>query len=155
MEDESMPQANDNHITPIRRKRIEDQIERLIAFLDAADAPTEDLEPIGDEADTGWPERYGAGARHGMTAGNEDDEPELGWTGDVDQTRALRHYIRCEEHHHAETQHDGREPCLGSLDGEIDQERWAGGDGRDLEADYVGYPAGRECSFTADMEAVR
>ena len=136
-----MPQANDNHITPIRRQFIEDRIERLIAILDAAD-PDPDLEPS----------LAGGICTDDREGDSADDEPELGWTGDVDQERALRSLRIAGEYNHSESEHDDREPSLGSLDQVTNQTWWAAGDHRDLEADYVGFPDGVACGFTADEE---
>lgn len=57
----------------LTRRAIGDEIERLIAMLDAAD-PDPDFEDNGDERDASYPERHGVGGHLAMQHPNEDDE---------------------------------------------------------------------------------
>jgi len=126
-----MPQAYDNIITPARRKRIEDTVDRLIAFLDAADSDP-DLEDGGDlEPD-------------------DDGETDLGWPEQFNQAKNARNCQHWGSDHDREQDSADDEPSLGSLDGVKDQRRWSEGDRRDMEADYVrcsrGYAISSECA---------
>jgi hypothetical protein len=158
MEDKSMPQAYDFSITtgfaflpppsPPRTER--EHIEQTIeAHLSVADALIRSLDTADGDADFEY---------DGTAEPDNDTEPSLGWTADIDQRRAVK---SCAFDCHGdgawadmEAEHDGREPSLGSLDREIDQSRWAEGDRRDMEADYTrffhGHFAGGAC---ADHEA--
>src|SRR4051812_47163892 len=120
---QSITPAHPRALTPSKRKRIEGRIEELIAVLDAAD-PDPDLEPS----------LCGGPCTDDREDDSADDEPELGWTADINQERALCNVRRTSEFNHSETEHDGREP-------DVDQ-----------EADYIGYPNGIACGFSADME---
>lgn len=65
-------------ITPATRRGIEDAIERLIALLDRLD-PDADLEPIGDDEETGDLEPDNDGEENGDLEPSYDGEPCLGW----------------------------------------------------------------------------
>jgi hypothetical protein len=114
-------------------EKIEVAIERhhaaadaLIAFLDACDGDTDVEEVCEDEGasnelDCSYAETHGKGGK--AEAKSEDIEDSLGWTGDVNQDRALsnckgivtlRDGTWFERGGDLEQQHDGREPSLGS-----------------------------------------
>jgi len=123
------------------RLAIEAEIERhlsaadtLIAALDRAQGDV-DFEDGGDDLEDG-----------------ADDEPSLGWTGDIDQDRALKGCAHSPSGPEpiivdAEYEHDGSEPSLGSLGSgynaeSFDQERWAVGNCTDLEEEHDGREPG-------------
>jgi hypothetical protein len=136
MEEESMPQANNNAIIPAlpralprdARRKVETAIEQhlaavhaLTAFLDEADSDP-DLEPSlagtgGDDREydpADPPAHEGIDDNEldgsGCPSGSEDEEPDLGWTGDINQERAHQGLLRCQVFNHREAEHDGREP---------------------------------------------
>jgi hypothetical protein len=115
--------------TPKDREKIESTVESLIAILDEEDGDC-DLEP--SLADNGG---YGIPTGHDLEHDPADDEPELGWTADGNQERALRGMLQAQEFNHRESEHDGREPSLGSVEGwsGVDQTHWASGDRTDRE----------------------
>jgi hypothetical protein len=122
--------------TPKDREKIESTVESLIAILDEEDGDC-DLEPS----------LCGGPCTDDREADTADDEPELGWTGDINQERAQRGLILAGDFNHSESEHDGREPSLGwTVDG-------IHGGSDDREADYVAYAAdGIGHGLTADME---
>jgi len=122
------------------RQKVEEAIERhgaameaLIAFLDAADGDS-DIEAVcedegaqcegeGDdnELDCSYAETHGKGGKAEVEC--EDIEHSLGWTGDINQDRALKNCVGIVSRRDGtwfdrgwdlEDQHDGREPSLGS-----------------------------------------
>lgn len=111
------------------RQKASDEIERLLAFLDASDPYVQtEAEPNGDELDVSYPH----GGPRLMTGNLEDDEPSLGsFDRMTDQSRAWSTRDTSEA---VDAEHDTAddEPSLGSLDW-IDQARWGQGDRRDLE----------------------
>ncbi|MBV8799752.1 MAG: hypothetical protein JO208_08100 [Alphaproteobacteria bacterium] len=177
-----MPQANSHSITPERRKRIEDRIELLIGVLDAQDAPTEELEDIGDQE----PDNDGEGD-------DCDAEPSLGSRGSTYDADYFdqRHWAGGAMNDAEGDEHDGREPdedgeqeigwpemvnqeralnhcrdgggwggepSLGSVEC-VDQRRWAAGGTAESRVDLEeqcedeGHDSDSEPDTAADLEA--
>lgn len=109
------------------RRRIERAIERMIQALDAFDAPTEDLEDVGDDEP------------------DDDGEPSLGWT-------EMEARFGCKPMHAGtvdlEDEHDGREPqgdrepSLGSV--AVHESSWQTGWAQGLPGDLEDEHDGRE-----------
>lgn len=130
------------------REKAEQLTEAMIALLDAFDGdenlePSLGYQPVGTK-ETDLEPSIGSTAtwdgKHFSTELEMDpgeDDIDLGWTEDVNQARAERNLIAAGELTipHAETQHDGREPSLGSISDTVDQERWANGRTNDAEGD--------------------
>jgi hypothetical protein len=90
-----------------KRTKAADEIDRLLAFLDASDLDPDLEETADNEPSLGWPVRGHCGGVYDLEAEEGNDEPDA----------------------------EG-EPSLGSVgDAHFDQTRWASGGPRDLEAD--------------------
>lgn len=116
------------------RKEAFDEIERLLQFLDDCDGDV-DLEPSngsgqngGDDREAdheGEPALGSVDSHHSQTrwAGGNSDDREGDGCADDREGDELQH--GGDEHDGAEP--EAAEPSLGSLDNEIDQERWSAG----------------------------
>jgi hypothetical protein len=143
------------------RKQARDEIDRLLAFLDASDLDP-DLEPV-----LGFPEaniRPGGGSIYGPSWTSQDDQGQIeiedGRCGTTDDREAddgdlepslcgLTAHGLSAPRHSATTgaspvedgeQEADNEPSLGSVDGPIEgqQDFWAQGAGGDIEDGHVG-----------------
>jgi len=121
------------------RKRAADEIERLLAFLDACDPyVTTELEDDGDQNDASYPQggpQIGQGRFHEDDEPDTDDEPSLGSSGHGDggSISYVVHPISdgFQMVYDCERDDSDKEPSLGSVEGPDRgaQLRWAQGAG--------------------------
>ncbi len=118
------------------RQKAEALVEQMIDLLDKHDGD-ETPEDTGDlEPSLGAPS-----LPHGTDceADPGEQDTELGWTGDLNQERAQRNLSGTQWAANLESEHDGREPSLGSVATDVSetQEHWTQGSRNDAEAGYV------------------